>query len=83
MIVASLLDAGASEEALREAVRSLGLSGFALSVERTQKQGLAAVRFDVRLDPSSPQPHRHLHPIVEMIRKGKLSAVARSSHPCI
>ena len=77
MIVASLLDAGASEEALREAVRSLGLSGFALSVERTQKQGLAAVRFDVRLDPSSPQPHRHLHPIVEMIRKGKLSAVAR------
>lgn len=73
MIVAALLDAGADAEALRSGLDSLGVGGYALSIEKITKQGFAATRFRVELDPSSDQPHRHLKHVVEIINGGKLS----------
>ncbi len=72
MIVGAMLDAGADANALREGLRGLGVGGFSIEVEKTSKQGIAATRFSVGLDPSIKQPHRHLKHVVEIIRNGKL-----------
>ena len=67
MIVASLVHAGAGADALREGLNALNLSGYALAIEPTVKQGIAAMRFHVELDRSEPQPHRNLADIVEIL----------------
>jgi uncharacterized protein (TIGR00299 family) protein len=72
MIVASLLDAGADAAALRQGLAGLGLSGYTFAIERVNKQGIAATRFHVTLDPNAKQPHRHLKHIVEIIDSAKL-----------
>jgi len=74
MIVGALIDAGADVDVLRAGVDALGVSGYALRIERITKQGFAATRFDVRLDDSAPQPHRHLKHIVEIIERATLSS---------
>ena len=73
MIVGALLDAGADADALREGLSNLGVSGFSLSVQRVDKQSLAATRFCVQLDPDLPQPHRHLRHILEILDASTLS----------
>ena len=50
MVVAALLDAGASEERLREALASLGVSGFEVKVTRRTVSALDVCDFDVVLD---------------------------------
>ncbi len=50
MTVAALLDLGASEKRLRDALATLPLSGYEVVVSRVKKSGLAACDFDVRLD---------------------------------
>ncbi|MCH7995814.1 MAG: nickel pincer cofactor biosynthesis protein LarC, partial [Planctomycetes bacterium] len=72
MIVASLIDAGADEQALREGLSSLAVAGYTLKIEKIRKQGFAATRFLVELDSTAPQPHRHLADVVEIIRSGNL-----------
>lgn len=72
MIVASLLDAGADAAALREGLAGLGVGGYSISIERVNKQGIAAARFHVALDTTTHQPHRHLKHIVEIIDAAKL-----------
>ncbi len=72
MIVASLIDAGADEGALREGLSSLGVGGYTLKIEKIRKQGFAATRFLVELDSGIPQPHRHLADVVDIIRSGHL-----------
>ncbi len=72
MIVASLIDAGADEAALREGLSSLAVAGYTLKIEKIRKQGFAATRFQVELDTTAPQPHRHLADVVEIIRSGNL-----------
>lgn len=74
MIVGALLDAGADEQALRSGLESLGLEGYALTINRVKKQGLAATKFDVQLLPEHTQPHRHLKDVVAIIRNGRLSS---------
>jgi uncharacterized protein (TIGR00299 family) protein len=71
MIIAALLDAGASINHLRSALATLPLSGFEISAERIKKQGFAATAFEVQFD--EDQPHRHLSTILEIIRGGQLS----------
>ncbi len=71
MIVASLIDAGADESALREGLSSLAVGGYTLKIQKIRKQGFAATRFLVELDSTTPQPHRHLADVVEIIRSGK------------
>ncbi len=77
MIVAALIDAGASADVLRKALASLGLRGYSLSVEPVNKQGFAATRFRVELDKDIEQPHRHLSDIVEIIDRSPLSATVK------
>jgi len=67
MIVASLIDAGADADALRERLAALPVDGYTLTVEKVSKQGFAATRFSVQLDATAKQPHRHLRDIVAIL----------------
>lgn len=58
MTVAALLDLGASEKRLREALATLPVDGFEVVVSRVEKSGLAACDFDVRLD-DAHENHDH------------------------
>ena len=58
MTVAALLDLGASEQHLREALSSLPAHGFDMAVTRVRKSGLDACDFDVRLD-AAHENHDH------------------------
>ena len=58
MAVAALLDLGASEERLRNALDSLPVDGFEVRVSRVKKSGLDACDFDVVLD-SAHENHDH------------------------
>jgi len=73
MIVGALLDAGLDSTRLREQLDRLQVKGFQLAVEKASKQGIAATRFRVELDPAAKPPHRHLKHVVEIIRAAKLS----------
>ena len=50
MVVGALLDAGASEEGLRAALKSLGVDGFEVVVSRKEVGALVGCDFDVVLD---------------------------------
>lgn len=50
MTVAALLDLGAEEEVLKEALGSLPLDGFEIEIKRVKKSGLDACDFHVVLD---------------------------------
>ncbi len=58
MVVAALLDAGASERAVRDALASLPLSGYDVRVTRKPANGIDCCDFDVVLD-SEYQNHDH------------------------
>lgn len=73
MFVGALLDAGYSEEAFRQTISALPVSGYELRVKKTVKMGIEATHFDVELDVSEHQPHRHLRHIVEIIEASGLS----------
>jgi len=77
MIVASLLDAGVDAPSLREGLSSLGVSGYEIFIEKITKQGFAATRFNVRLDESADQPHRHLKHVAEIINQSGLPACVK------
>lgn len=75
MIVAALIDAGADPDALKQKLSGIGVGGYSINIERIRKQGFAAVRFDVRLDESQEQPHRHLKHVVAVIEAANLPGV--------
>lgn len=58
MIVAALLDVGASEQAVLRALRSLPVDGFDVRISRVAKSGLDACDFDVVLD-AAHENHDH------------------------
>ena len=74
MTLSALLDLGGApaEAALQAAVRSMGLNGVAVEVERTTEWGLACTRIKVR-DEDAP-PLRHLEQMLEVIDRATLSA---------
>jgi uncharacterized protein (TIGR00299 family) protein len=73
MLVASLIDGGADAEALKEQLAALPIGGYALSIEPISKQGFAATRFRVELDPEQSQPHRHLADIIRILDASRLA----------
>jgi uncharacterized protein (TIGR00299 family) protein len=73
MFIGALLDAGYTEDALKKTVSALPVSGYTLKFEKTVKMGIEATHFDVELDPTEHQPHRHLRHIVEIIDAADLS----------
>ena len=58
MVVAALLDLGASQQRLEAALASLPVSGFTTRVSRVRKAGLDACDFDVVLD-AAHENHDH------------------------
>ena len=71
MIIAALVDAGASIDHLRSQLATLPISGFEISAQPIKKQGFSATTFDVQFD--EIQPHRHLSDVLEIIRGGQFS----------
>lgn len=58
MAAAALLDVGASEEAVRRALDSLGVEGFSVEITRVRKSGLDVCDFNVVLD-AAHENHDH------------------------
>lgn len=61
MTVGALLDLGAREEKLREALDALQVGGYTLSMGRTRKCGIGAFDFDVILEDTGLEGHGHRH----------------------
>jgi hypothetical protein len=72
MIVGALIDAGADFEKIRDALATLEVEGYELSCEKVNKHGTMATKFDVHVDDTKEQPHRHLRHIVDIINSGDL-----------
>jgi len=66
MLLGALLDAGLPEQALRESLGRLPVSGYTLTVRREKRLGLAATRAEVQVTGES-QHHRHLPDIEEIL----------------
>lgn len=58
MMVGALLDAGASEVGLHDAIKSLGLDGFDIAITRKMAGAMAGCDFDVRVD-AAHENHDH------------------------
>jgi len=74
MILGAMLDAGLPLDELCGHLEKLPVSGFTLRAEKLTKQGFAATRCHVDLDPQQSQPHRHLSHIRELIEASDLPA---------
>lgn len=92
MTVGALLDLGADRGVLLESLKSLGLSGYQIKIEKVLKKGISATSFDVILPPEAA-PHTHedgtthvhgqdergLREILPIIRDSGISAKARET----
>jgi pyridinium-3,5-bisthiocarboxylic acid mononucleotide nickel chelatase len=74
MLVGALADAGADQNAITNAIASLG-SGAVVSFEKVKRCGLAATKFRVNVEEA--HGHRHLSYIVSMIEKADLAQRAK------
>lgn len=70
MAVASLLDAGADEHALRSVLATLPLDGWSIEVSKVLRGGLAASRFEVRVTDDGPS--RTLGDVLDVVHGGSL-----------
>lgn len=77
MFVGALLDAGMSLEALRRALQSLPLDGYAIETEIEQRNHLHGTRFLVKVDRDSQVP-RGLHEIEDMVHRVGLSDAVKA-----
>lgn len=77
MFLAALLDAGAPLDAVREAVASTGLTGWALTAERTVDHGLSAIR--VKVEVTDTASERHATELIELARNARPEPVARAA----
>ncbi|MFM2123716.1 MAG: nickel pincer cofactor biosynthesis protein LarC [Acidobacteriota bacterium] len=78
MTVGALIDAGASAQAVIEALNSLA-TGATYEAEKTIRGGVTGSKFRVHVPPDLPAKHRHLHHIVDMIEKADLAARAKAN----
>ncbi|MCI2241714.1 nickel insertion protein [Adlercreutzia faecimuris] len=80
MAVAALIDAGASEQAVRAACASLPVEGFELRIGRVAKSGLDVCDFDVVLD-AAHDNHDHDLAYLHGHDHSRADAPAGASHP--
>jgi uncharacterized protein (TIGR00299 family) protein len=78
MLVASLLDAGASLDAIQSCLSGLEMHGFRVRADKIRKQGLAATQFIVETDEGEAQPHRHLSHVREILVQGLPEGAVRN-----
>jgi pyridinium-3,5-bisthiocarboxylic acid mononucleotide nickel chelatase len=80
MLLGALLDAGADETYVRSAIETLGVDGWSLQVQPTQRCGIAAVHAVVRTDDQSHhRPHREVRRIIECAAGLDANVAARAS----
>ncbi len=75
MVLGGLLDAGASLDKVKAAIKSLGLENVQVSTEKVQKNGFRANQLRIVSPPE--HAHRHLSDISSMIEKGDFSTKAK------
>lgn len=89
MTVAALLDLGADESLLREALDSLNIDGYEIKITRTQKCGIDACSFNVILNQDEHHSsnhghahhhhvHRNIHDIYRIIDQARISNKAKN-----
>ena len=76
MTIGALIDLGIDVETLKQQLTSLGLSGYKIKIDRVDRCGIAATKFDVELEPT-PQPARGLADIREIINNSNLSELSK------
>jgi pyridinium-3,5-bisthiocarboxylic acid mononucleotide nickel chelatase len=81
MTVGALIDAGAPQEPLLEALRGLD-TGARYEVEKTVRRGIAASKFRVDVA-DAPKKHRHLSHILKLIDSAPLAARAKANSSAI
>lgn len=74
MLLAALIDAGAPEDRVRQAIASTGLTGWELSAQRVTTHGLAAVR--VRVEVTDSATERPAGRLLEMVSRARPRPVA-------
>jgi len=83
MTVGALLDCGVDFALIRNEVKKLDLTGYSISRRKQKRCGITGTKFHVKVDPKSPQPHRHLHNIVHLIEKADLDAKVKTDATAI
>jgi uncharacterized protein (TIGR00299 family) protein len=76
MTIAALVDLGVPFSVVEEAVRALGLSGYALELARASAGAIGASHFDVKVQ--ADQPHRHYRDIDAMIARATLEPATKA-----
>jgi len=76
MTVGALVDAGASADAVIDALGGLNLEAD-FRVEKTWRRGVTASKF--RVEAKESRAHRHLHHILDLLARSSLSARAREN----
>ncbi len=79
MVVGALIDAGASFDAIRAGLDSLGVPGFTVSADRINKRGIMATQFRVHVAHEAQHPHRNLREILDIIERGQLPANVKAN----
>ncbi len=82
MIVGALIDAGLGIDELRSELAKLPLEGYSIAAEKTEKNSLAAMKFDVVVEHSGHHHHHHhqhrnLGDIVGIIDSSALAAAVK------
>jgi uncharacterized protein (TIGR00299 family) protein len=61
MLAGAMLDCGLDFETLRSELLKLGVQGYKLSLNRVDRSGISAAKFDVHLEDSYSREHHHEH----------------------
>ena len=79
MIMAALVDAGASLDALRRELRKLPLEGWELVGREVRKGAFRATKVDVEIDPHAHPHHRALGDVLALLEQSGLGAAHQAS----
>lgn len=78
MMLAALLDAGASLDVVKAELAKLPLAEYELQTSRVMKNGIAALSVTVEVT-EERQPHRHFKDIVDMLENSGLAPAVQES----
>jgi uncharacterized protein (TIGR00299 family) protein len=79
MTTAALVDAGADQFSIIEAVHSLDIDGWAITFEAVQRCGVRATRANVVVhDHDGPHSHRPARQVLDLIGSSELSLITRN-----
>lgn len=81
MLLGALVDAGARPDAITAAVAALGIGGYTVAFERTQRGGVVATSANVVTDDDADHadhPHRPVRVILDLLARADLPAAVRA-----